>query len=432
MRKVAVIGGGAAGMMAAVSAADAGAWVTLYEKNEKLGKKLYITGKGRCNVTNACDREDFFSHIVSNPRFLYSAYGRWSSWDMMDFLEAEGLPLKTERGNRVFPNSDKSSDVIRTLQRAMERRGVRVHLKTAVKGLLISDRSEEETPKGEPSRVCEGLELADGRQISYDAVILATGGLSYPSTGSTGDGYLLAEAAGHQITRRYPALVPLEAEFLDGHPCKELQGLALKNTGLTVFREKKQVFSDFGELLFTHFGVSGPIILSASSHITAGLHQDPLGEWRIELDLKPALSMEQLDRRFLRELEAGTNKQLKNLLGAVYPARLVPVILRMAGVPGMICGREVTREQRSRLREITKALPLRITGTRGYPEAIITQGGVGVREIQPAEMASKKTAGLYLAGEILDLDASTGGFNLQIAWSTGRAAGMAAAAARNR
>ncbi|MBO6164635.1 MAG: NAD(P)/FAD-dependent oxidoreductase [Lachnospiraceae bacterium] len=456
MPKVVVIGGGAAGMMAAISAAERGAEVTLLEKNERLGKKLYITGKGRCNVTNACDREDFFANVVTNSRFMYSAYSQWSNWDMMDYLESLGLPLKTERGNRVFPVSDKSSDVIRTLARALERAGVKVCLNTAVRELLFeedavqSENAEQSSQNAErssgkkagASARCTGVRLASGEEIPADAVVVATGGLSYPSTGSTGDGYLWAKEAGHSVSDRFPALVPFDALLPDGHPCKELQGLALKNVGMQVFCGEKRLAGDFGELLFTHFGVSGPLVLSAGSVVTAAINAPNAKEaaketgaqakntvWRMVLDLKPALSEEQLDRRILRELESGANKQMKNVLGSLFPAKLVPVMLRLSGIPGELCGREVTRQQRQQLLTMTKSFPIKLLGTRSFAEAIITQGGISVREINPKTMESKRMPGLYFAGEVLDVDAFTGGYNLQIAWSTGRAAGLAAAEA---
>ncbi len=457
-------------MMAAIAAAKNGADVTLLEKNEKLGKKLYITGKGRCNVTNACDREDFFDHVVSNPRFLYSAYAKWNNWDMEAFLEDEGLALKTERGNRVFPVSDKSSDVIRTLQRAMERAGVKYSLYTEVESLWLS---------GEIPR-CLGVQLRDGSRIEADAVIVATGGLSYPSTGSDGAGYRFARSAGHTQTECIPSLVPFDAVFEDGSSCKELQGLSLKNVGMQVLENGKKLTGDFGEMLFTHFGVSGPLVLTASSQITARLNRNSAGKTvhperphpeaahpernhpegahpeaahpegahpelnhperkhpgnshlRILIDLKPALTEEQLDRRFLRELEAGPNKQMKNLLVSLYPSRLVPVVLRLAGVSPEKCGREITKEERQRLVATTKALPLRILRTRDFKEAIITQGGISVKEIRPATMESRIVKGLYFAGEVLDVDAYTGGYNLQIAWSTGYTAGCAAASLEER
>ncbi|MCD8330079.1 MAG: aminoacetone oxidase family FAD-binding enzyme, partial [Lachnospiraceae bacterium] len=320
MGRTVVVGGGAAGMMAAIAAAESGEQVVLYEKNEKLGKKIYITGKGRCNVTNAGDREDFFDHIVTNPRFLYSSFGKWNNWDMYDFLTARSLPLKIERGNRVFPESDRASDVTRTLQRAMERAGVDWHLNTPVKSLLLE----------EPTRRCRGILLSDGREIEADRVIVATGGLSYPSTGSTGDGYRWAREAGHTVTGLRPALVPFDAVLGDGSSCKELQGLALKNVRIRICRGEKLLTSDFGEMLFTHFGVSGPVILTASSLVAEELRQ---GELALHIDLKPALTEEQLDARLLRELTAGASKQMRNILGTLFPSSLIPVMLRLTGIP---------------------------------------------------------------------------------------------------
>ncbi|MCD8124490.1 MAG: NAD(P)/FAD-dependent oxidoreductase [Lachnospiraceae bacterium] len=412
MGRTIVVGGGAAGMMAAIAAAESGEKVVLYEKNEKLGKKVYITGKGRCNVTNAGDREDFFDHVVTNARFLYSSFGKWNNWDMYDFLSGRGLPLKVERGNRVFPESDRASDVTRTLQRAMEQTGVVWHLNTPVKSLLL----EESLCR------CRGVLLSDGRKAEADRVIVATGGLSYPSTGSTGDGYRWARDAGLTVTELRPALVPFDAVLGDGSSCKELQGLALKNVGIHICRGEKLLTSDFGEMLFTHFGVSGPVILTASSLVTKELRQ---GELVLHIDLKPALTEEQLDTRLLRELTAGSSKQMRNILGTLFPSRLIPVMLRLTGIRPEKRGREITREERRILLTRTKDFPVRILGSRSFREAIITQGGVSVKELQPATMESKKVCGLYFAGEILDVDACTGGYNLQIAWSTGHAAGSA-------
>lgn len=399
-------------MMAAIAAAESGEKVVLYEKNEKLGKKVYITGKGRCNVTNAGDRNDFFDHVVTNARFLYSSFGKWNNWDMYDFLSGRGLPLKVERGNRVFPESDRASDVTRTLQRAMEQAGVVWHLNTPVKSLLL----EESLCR------CRGVLLSGGREVEADRVIVATGGLSYPSTGSTGDGYRWARDAGFTVTELRPALVPFDAVLGDGSSCKELQGLALKNVGIRICRGEKLLTSDFGEMLFTHFGVSGPVILTASSLVTKELRQ---GELALHIDLKPALTEEQLDARLLRELTAGSSKQMRNILGTLFPSSLIPVMLRLTGIPPEKRGREITREERRTLLTRTKDFPVRILGNRSFREAIITQGGVSVKELQPGTMESKKVSGLYFAGEILDVDACTGGYNLQIAWSTGHAAGCA-------
>ncbi|MCD8077865.1 MAG: aminoacetone oxidase family FAD-binding enzyme, partial [Lachnospiraceae bacterium] len=375
---------------------------------------------------------------------LYSSFGKWNNWDMYDFLMAGGLPLKVERGNRVFPESDRASDVTRTLQRAMERAGVVWHLNTPVKSLILEKTSSEqegrqkgasteemfpqENPlrrkkKDETSlRYCRGVLLSDGREIEADRVIVATGGLSYPSTGSTGDGYRWAREVGHTVTELRPALVPFEAVLGDGSSCKELQGLALKNVGIRICRGEKLLTSDFGEMLFTHFGVSGPVILTASSLVAEELQR---GELTLHIDLKPALTEEQLDARLLRELTAGASKQMRNILGALFPSSLIPVMLRMTGIPPEKRGREITREERRMLLVRTKDFPVRLLRKRSFREAIITQGGVSVREIQPATMESKRVHGLYFAGEVLDLDASTGGYNLQIAWSTGHAAGCA-------
>lgn len=463
MRKIVVIGGGAAGMMAAVTAAGLGASVTLFEKNEKLGKKLYITGKGRCNVTNACDADAFIDHVVTNPRFLYSSFGRFNNWDMYDFLERQGLSLQIERGDRVFPASNKSSDVIRTMQNAMDRAGVKWHLHTAVRSLWKEPWKEPDLPDGQSAEekssgdtedavtaekssrkgrkmhgrkaraekprytgICRGVVLENGKKIPADAVIVATGGLSYPTTGSTGDGYEFARAAGMEVTPCTPSLVPFDAVIGENIPCRELQGLSLRNVAVTVSDDGKALYSGFGEMLFTHFGVSGPLMLSASSEVTRQMHQNgkPLP---LVIDLKPALSRQQLDARFLREFEAGANRHMKNVLGAVYPSRLVPVMLRLSGISPEVCAREVTREEREKLLDITKNLPVTLLRTRGFSEAIITQGGVAVREIDPASMESRRVSGLYFAGEVLDVDACTGGFNLQVAWTTGYAAGSAAA-----
>ncbi|WP_434309243.1 NAD(P)/FAD-dependent oxidoreductase [Hominifimenecus sp. rT4P-3] len=412
MSKILVIGGGAAGMMAAAAAAEDGHTVVLLEKNEKLGKKLYITGKGRCNVTNACDRDAFFENMVSNPKFLYSSYGSWNSQDMMNWLTAHGLKLKVERGNRVFPVSDKSSDVIKTFQKILEQAGVQICLNTEVSGLFV----EEE--------MCRGVYVKD-RKMEADAVIVATGGLSYPTTGSTGDGYRWAEQTGHAVTALRPALVPMEAEFGDGSPAGELQGLALKNISVSIRKGKKELTNGFGEMMFTHFGVSGPALLSASSVVAKELEKGPL---ELTIDWKPALSEEQLSARILREFENGKNKILKNVVGNLLPARAVPVALRLSKIPPEIPVHEVTREARYSLVRVLKAFPMRLTGLRGYPEAIITQGGISVKEVHPATMESKRVKHLFFVGEILDLDGFTGGYNLQIAWSTGRAAGKAAGA----
>lgn len=403
MRRVLIIGGGAAGMALAVFAAERGAEVHVFEQNEKLGKKLFITGKGRCNFTNACEEEEFFQKVVSNPKFLYSSVYGFSSRDAIEFFEKLGVHTKVERGNRAFPASDHSSDIIRGLERRMKKLDVHVHLNTKVEKILCRE-----------GRAC-GVEAA-GRQFEGDAVAVATGGLSYPSTGATGDGYRFARECGHRVTELRPALVPLEAKETY---IPQMQGLSLRNVELTVTDGRKKLFSEFGELLFTHFGISGPLALSASSYVGKRLEK---GELAARIDLKPALTPEQLDARLLREFEKSWNRQFKNVLPELFPSKMIPVILELSGIPGEAAVHDVTRGQREEFVRLTKAFPFTLTGTRGYREAVITQGGVQVREIHPATMESKILSGLYFVGEVLDLDALTGGFNLQIAWSTARAA----------
>lgn len=412
MSKVAVIGGGAAGMMAAIAAAQNGHQVSLYEKNEKLGKKIFITGKGRCNLTNDCEVEELLEAVCVNRKFLYSAFYGFTSQDTIAFFEEQGMRTKTERGNRVFPASDHSSDVIRALSDKMKKCGVKVNLNTEVETVL-SDREGEDSDR----RCICGIRLKDGREISADAVIVATGGISYRSTGSTGDGYRFAEEAGHSITQLSPSLVPIETQ---GDWASRMQGLSLRNVEVTVLDGKKEIYSGFGEMMFTHFGVTGPLILTASSQIQKKLAVHPL---QMYIDLKPALSPEQLDARILREFEAGKNKQFKNVIGTLFPAKLIPVMIERSGIPAEKAIHDISREERHALVTLTKQFPLTLTRLRDYNEAIITRGGISVKEIDPATMESKKVSGLYFAGEVLDLDAVTGGFNLQIAWSTGYAAG---------
>ncbi len=387
-------------MMAAVWLGRRGFSVDLYEKNEKLGKKLYITGKGRCNLTNNTDEESLLASCVTNPKFLYSAFYSWNSQAVMQFFEEAGVPLKTERGNRVFPVSDHSSDIIRALERELSKTGVRVHLNEAVKEI----RAEEGAVKG--------LVLQNGSFVPGDAVLVATGGRSYPSTGSTGDGYRFAFQLGHRVTDQRPSLVPL---LTKESYIPELQGLSLKNVSLRLLEGSRTVFEDFGEMLFTHNGVSGPMILSASARAGKYL-QDRELEARV--DLKPALSEEQLDARILREFEAAPNRQLKNVIGVLFPGSMTPVIIRLSGVPGEKVIHDITREDRSALVSVIKGFPFTITGTGGFSEAVITRGGVSVKDVRPGTMESKVINGLYFAGEVLDVDAVTGGFNLQIAWST--------------
>lgn len=401
--RVCVIGGGPAGMLAAATAGEAGHQVTLLEKNEKLGKKLYITGKGRCNVTNAGDRDAFFTHVLRNPRFLYSAFAGFSNKDLMALIERLGVPLKTERGGRVFPCSDKSSDILRAMTQYVLSRGVNLRLNTAVSAILAKD-----------GRVT-GVRLGDGDVLSCDGVILATGGCSYPQTGSTGEGYGFAQSLGHVIEAPLPSLVPLLTK--EDWP-KSLAGLTLKNVTLTARKNGKKVFSDLGELLFTHFGISGPLVLSLSGMIAA----DPAGT-ELFIDLKPGLSPEQLDARLKRDLAENARKQVEPALHALLPARLLEEALHLAEIdPAMAVG-ELTRGMRHRLGETLKAVPLTVTGSRPLEEAVVTRGGVSVKQVDPSTMESKLVKGLYFAGEILDVDATTGGYNLQIAWSTGALAG---------
>lgn len=407
-------------MMAGVYLARAGHEVHILEKNEKLGKKVYITGKGRCNVTNNCDTEELFRAVMSNPKFLYSAFYSFTPQDVMEFFEEAGVPLKTERGNRVFPVSDHSSDIIRGLERELKKAGAHIHLRTVVKTVKVSPYEEPDVDekKAHHSRVT-GVELADGSFMEGDHVLVATGGLSYQSTGSTGDGYRFAEETGHKVTELSPSLVPLKTKE-DYIP--RLQGLSLKNTELTIKSGKKVLFQDFGEMMFTHFGVTGPMILSASAHIGKQLQKS--GELNAYLDLKPALTMEQLDARILREFETGQNKQFKNVIGVLFPSSLTPVMLELGGISPEKKIHDISREERIHFEELVKAFPFTINGMGEYKEAVITRGGVSVKDIQPGTMESRKVKNLYFIGEVLDLDAVTGGYNLQIAWSTGHLAGI--------
>lgn len=407
MSKVLIIGGGAAGMFAAVTAARCGHQVSLYEKNEKLGKKLFITGKGRCNLTNACDMDTLFSSVVTNPRFLYSSFYGFTNQDTIDFFEGIGLKTKVERGNRVFPDSDHSSDVIRCLEQEMARVKVEVHLKTAVSRVAEKDG------------IFRYLVLEGGEKVPGDACIVATGGLSYRTTGSTGDGYRFARETGHQVTECLPALVPMETEE---SWVPKLQGLSLRNIRAAIYDGRRKLYDDFGEMLFTHYGVSGPLMLSASSVVGKKLQEKKL---RLSIDLKPALSEEQLDQRVLRDFEENQNKQFKNAVGKLFPAKLAPVMIELSGIPADKKVNVISRGERQRFVQLIRNLPATVVGLRDYNEAIITRGGVNVREVDPATMESKLVKGLYFAGEVLDLDALTGGFNLQIAWATAYAAGTA-------
>ena len=418
MSKVIVVGGGAAGMFAAIAAAENGHTVTLLEKNEKLGKKLYITGKGRCNITNAADMDTLFANVMTNPRFLYSAFYACDNQSVIDFFEKNGLATKVERGGRVFPVSDHSSDVIAALQRALKDRGVEVRLHTRVETLLTetwegADGAEPGTAK---QRVC-GVRLFDGSELPADDVVVATGGFSYQTTGSTGDGHRFATELGHTVTEICPSLVPFYAkeEYVT-----RMQGLALKNVRVHIRDGKKLLYDDFGEMLFTHFGVSGPLILSASAAIKPKLVNKPLA---MEIDLKPALSFEQLDARLLREFDEAKNRQFKNSIVHLFPAKMIPVILELSRISPEKKVNEITREERQNFVRLMKAFPVTLDGLRNFKEAIITRGGVKVKEINPSTMESKLVGNLYFCGEVLDLDAMTGGYNLQIAWSTGFLAG---------
>ena len=394
-------------MMAAITAARRGFKVTLVEKNEKLGKKLFITGKGRCNITNAGDSEDLFNSIVTNRKFMFSSFNGFSNYDTLGFFDELGLHIKIERGNRVFPESDHSSDVIGALNRELKRLSVDVRLNTEVKDIIVND--------GKATGVvikCSGKEST----IQADNVIVATGGNSYQSTGSTGDGYRFARKLGHSVTPILPALVPFNvAEDWES----DLQGLSLKNVSIVVLDGKQEIYSDFGEMLFTHFGVSGPLILSASSFAARRIKEHPL---KLVIDLKPALSQEQLDERILRDFDEEKNKAFKNSLDKLLPKKMIPVIVRLSDIDGNKKVNEITKQERQKLVSLIKGLELTITGLRGFNEAIITQGGINVREINPTTMESKLVKNLYFAGEVLDVDALTGGFNLQVAWSTGYAA----------
>lgn len=401
---VLVIGGGAAGLMAAGTVAHNGFSVCLVEKNKRLGWKLSITGKGRCNLTNACDIPTFIASVPTNGRFLYSAVTRFTPQDTVDFFEGLGLPTKTERGNRVFPQSDKAADVVDALVGYVKSGGTDI-VTGEVKRLLLREHT------------IFGVELAGGRQIEANSVIICCGGASYPATGSTGDGYRLACQVGHTVTEIRPSLVPL---VVPGEECREMMGLSLKNVSLKVVdtQKKKEIYSDFGEMLFTHFGVSGPIVLSASAHMR---NMSP-GRYHILIDLKPALSPEQLDARLQRDLELNHNKDFSNSLNALLPRKMIPVIVKRSGIePDLKCN-QITREMRRGFAELLKAFELEISGFRPVEEAIVTSGGVKVSEIDPKTMESKLVKGLYFAGEVIDVDAYTGGFNLQIAFCTGRLA----------
>lgn len=494
MSKVIVIGGGPAGMFAAIAAAENGHEVTILEKNEKLGKKLFITGKGRCNITNASDMDVLFANVMTNSKFLYSAFDTCSNEKVIDFFEQNGCPTKVERGNRVFPVSDHSSDVIAALQRALKEKNVKVLLHTEVAEILTesltlcaenetsdtgcrdaNQNGAEGSPASEGSQnvsmktkkatdkwaakkkkaVCDkkvtGVRLDNGKELHADSVILATGGFSYQATGSTGDGYRFAQKLGHTVTEIQPSLVPF---YTKESYVTELQGLSLRNVNVRIRDGKKILYDEFGEMLFTHFGVTGPLMLSASAAVKPVLEQPAVTqqalaekkqnggnvrtfageayrnrkltlkkEFSVEIDLKPALSEEQLDQRLLREFEEAKNKQFKNSITHLFPAKLLPVMLQLSGIEPEKKVNEITKEERQGFVRLIKAFPMTLTGLRDFNEAIITRGGVKVKEVNPSTMESKLVKNLYICGELLDLDAMTGGFNLQIAWSTGFLAG---------
>lgn len=407
MGKIIVIGGGAGGMMAAIFAARAGAQVTLLERNEKLGKKVYITGKGRCNVTNDCTLDEFLREVPRNPRFLYSALNFFSPQDMMALLETAGCPVVVQRGRRVFPSTEKASDVNRTLSRIMQQAGVKVLLDCRVKAIHVVDGR------------AAGVVLQDGTTMAADAVILATGGKSYPMTGSTGDGYAMAENVGHSIQPIKAALSAIETR--EDWPC-DLQGLSLRNVSLTLKKGKKTLYTELGEMLFTHFGISGPLALTMSCHLP-----DDLSEASVTINLKPGLTAQQLDARLQRDFEEQSRKQLRNVMPGLLPGRLAEIFPDLCGIDSAKQCCQITRQERETLCTMMQALPITLARLAPLDEAIVTRGGVTVKEINPATMESKLLPGLYFAGEVMDVDAHTGGYNLQIAWSTGALAGQSAA-----
>ncbi|MBO4616231.1 MAG: NAD(P)/FAD-dependent oxidoreductase [Lachnospiraceae bacterium] len=404
--KVIVVGGGAAGMMAAIRAGELHDNVILFEKNEKLGKKIYITGKGRCNVTNNADIDTILKNINRNPKFMYSAIYGFDNSRLYSFIEENGCPLKVERGERVFPVSDHASDIIKALSKALKDRRVNIKLNTPVKELIIEDGA------------VKGVILADGTREYADKVIVTTGGLSYPTTGSTGDGYKMAESAGHTVVPTRPGLVPL----VTGETwVPKLQGLSLKNVELKLYAEDKCVYKDQGEMLFTHYGISGPLVLSASAYYDKESRKNK--NVSVSIDLKPALDEDSLDKRILRDFEKFNNKQFKNALDELLPSKLIPIIVELSGIDPYKAVNVVTKEERKRLVQLLKHLTMTVIGAGNYNEAIITIGGINVKEINASTMESKLVKNLYFAGEVLDVDAMTGGFNLQIAWSTGYLAG---------
>ena len=419
--KVLVVGGGPAGMMAAIAAAMNGNEVTIIEKNEKFGKKLFITGKGRCNVTNAGDMDDIRAHILSNPKFMYSAFYEYNNFDVIEFFESEGVKTKVERGNRVFPESDKSSDIIKALTKKIRELGIEVLLNTKVvdiKTRKISDEDVTDKKSCYESAFAE-VSLSDKSTLKGDALIIATGGLSYPVTGSDGDGYKWAEEFGVDVVKPRPALVPV---ILREEDARVMQGLSLKNVNAKFTIDGKEISNETGEMLFTHFGVSGPIILSASSLISGRINDNT----KLFIDLKPALDFETLDKRILKDFEKYSNKNFNNSLDDLLPKKMIPVIVKRSGIDPYKKVNVITAEERQKLVSVIKNLEFTVVGLRSFDEAIITKGGINVKEINPKTFESKKVKGLYFIGEVLDVDATTGGYNLQIAWSTGYVAGRSA------
>jgi len=424
--KVIVIGGGPAGMMAAITAAESGDKVILIEKMESLGRKLLITGKGRCNITSSVDMNEFIKNTPGNGMFLYSAFSNFTNLDIIEFLKGEGLEVKEERGNRIFPVTDKSLDVLKCFTARLKELKVEIKLHTKVKEIVTErDIKSEFDNNGEENRVI-GIITENGEKIKAEKIILATGGKSYPYTGSTGDGYEIAEKCGHTVTKIKPSLVPLET--YDKKMCKELQGLSLRNVEIEIkdLEKNKIIYNDFGEMIFTHFGVSGPTILSSSAHLVRYKNIDELFKKQkivLKIDLKPALSEEKLDERILRDFKAYKNKQFKNSLDKLLPQKLIPIIIEKSQINPDKKVNEITKEERKKLVETFKKFEVIIKEFRPIEEAIVTSGGINIKEINPKTMESKKVKGLYFAGEIIDVDSYTGGFNLQIAYSTGYTAG---------
>lgn len=402
--EVIVIGGGASGAFAALISARMGRKVILFEKNEHIGRKLRITGKGRCNLTNNCSGDELMNNIPVNPRFLYSAFSAFSPQDTMNFFEELGVPLKTERGKRVFPVSDKADDIADALGKALKKAGVKI-IHESVKHILTDDN------------ICTGVITSDGKEYNAQSVLLATGGKSYPLTGSTGDGYIMAKELGHTVTNIYPSLVPL---VIKEKFCSDMMGLSLRNVALKLFDQNKLIFSEQGEMLFTHFGVSGPLILSASSHI----RDMQSGRYTISIDLKPALTLQQLDKRIQRDFSENQNRDFINAVRNLLPAKMIPVAVKLSGIPENKKANSITKEERLHFAELLKNFTLTVRDFRPVDEAIITSGGISVKEINPKTMESRLVSGLFFAGEIIDVDAYTGGFNLQIAFSTAYSAGI--------